>query len=49
MTLAIKGKIFIADSEFENRTLVIFPRGFEVPTLKIFKGEDEQFLEQMLT
>ncbi len=42
------GKILIADSEDENRTLVILPKGIEVPTLKIFKGEDEQVLEEML-
>ena len=45
MTLGVKGKIFIADAQHDNKTLVILPRGFELSTLKIFKGEDEQFLE----
>lgn len=45
MTIGIKGKIFISDAEFENKTLVVYPRGLELSTLKIFKGEDEQFLE----
>lgn len=41
MTLSIKGKIFIADAKFDNRTLVILPRGFELSTLKIYKGDEE--------
>lgn len=45
MTVGIKGKMFIADAEFDNRTLVILPRGFELTNLKIFKGDEEQFLE----
>lgn len=48
MTLSIKGKIFIADAQYDNRTLVVMPRGFELSQLKIFKGDEEQFLEQML-
>jgi len=48
MTLGLKGKIFVADAEFDNRTLVILPRGIELSNLKIFKGDEEQFLEQML-
>jgi hypothetical protein len=48
MTLGLKGKLFIADANFDNKTLVVLPRGLELSTLKIFKGEDEQFLEQML-
>ena len=48
MTLALKGKIFIMDPESQNKTLVILPKSFDLTTLKIYKGEDEQFLEQML-
>jgi hypothetical protein len=45
MTLSMKGKIFIADAQHDNRTLVVMPRGFELSQLKIFKGDEEQFLE----
>lgn len=45
MTLGLKGKIFVADAEFDNRTLVVLPRGVELTNLKIFKGDEEQFLE----
>jgi hypothetical protein len=45
MTIGMKGKIFISDAEFENKTLVVYPRGLELSTLKIFKGDEEQFLE----
>lgn len=48
MTIALKGKIFIMDPDQQNRTLVILPKSFDLTSLKIFKGEDEQFLEQML-
>lgn len=48
LTLALKGKIFVADAEFDNRTLVFLPRGIELSNLKIFKDDEEQFLEQML-
>lgn len=45
MTLGMKGKIFVADAEYDNRTLVILPRGIDMTNLKIFKGDEEQFLE----
>lgn len=48
MTLSLKGKLFVADAQFDNRTLVILPRGIELSNLKIFKEDEEQFLEQML-
>lgn len=48
LTVALKGKIFTADDEHENRTLVVMPRGIELTNLKIFKGDEEQFLEQTL-
>lgn len=48
MTFGMKGKLFISDAEFDNKTLVVYPRGLELSTLKIFKGDEEQFLEQML-
>jgi hypothetical protein len=41
LTLGLKGKLFVADSEFENRTLVLLPRGVELSNLKIFKGDEE--------
>lgn len=48
MTLALKGKLFITDADNENKTLVVLPRSVDLSALKILKGEDEQFLEQML-
>lgn len=48
LTLSLKGKIFVADADFDNRTLVFLPRGIQLANLKIFKGDEEQFLEQML-
>lgn len=41
MTIGMKGKIFISDAEFDNKTLVVYPRGLELSTLKIFKGDEE--------
>ncbi len=41
MTFGIKGKIFISDAEHENKTLVVYPRAFDLSTLKIFKGDEE--------
>jgi hypothetical protein len=40
--------MFVADPTFENRTFVILPKGVQLSTLKILKGDQEQFLEQML-
>lgn len=48
MQLALKGKMFIADEKHDNRTFVVIPKGVSLPTLKIMKGGEEQFLEQML-
>jgi len=48
MTISLKGKMFTTDDDFDNRTFVILPRGLELSNLKIFKGDEEQFLEQML-
>lgn len=48
MQIALKGKMFIADEKHENRTFVVIPKGVQLPTLKIMKGGEEQFLEQML-
>lgn len=47
-TFSLKGKIFVSDAQHENKTLVVYPRGFELSTLKIYKGDEEQFLEQMV-
>ena len=48
MTLALKGKLFVVDADNENKTLIILPRSLDLSTLKIYKGDEEQFLEQML-
>lgn len=48
LQMALKGKMFVADEKFDNRTFVVIPKGIQIPTLKIMKGEEEQFLEQML-
>ena len=48
VTLQLRGKMFIADDQFENRTFVILPKGVQMPTIKVFKEGQEQFLEQML-
>ena len=44
-TVALKGKAFILDHDLENRTLVIVQKSLDVSNLKIYKGDDEQFLE----
>jgi hypothetical protein len=41
MTISLKGKVFTTDDNFDNRTLVIMPRGLELSNLKIFKGDEE--------
>lgn len=48
MTLSLKGKMFVADAKFDNRTFVVLPKGIYLSTLKIMKDDQEQFLEQML-
>jgi hypothetical protein len=47
-TIKFKGKMFVADAKFDNRTFVILPKGLQIAQLKVLKGEEEQFLEQML-
>lgn len=32
-----------------NRSLSLMPKGIEVTTFKVYKGDDEMFLEQILT
>jgi len=44
----LKGKMFVADPKEDNRTFVILPKGIQLATLKVLKGDQEQFLEQML-
>jgi hypothetical protein len=47
--LALKGKIFVADAQFDNRTLVILPKAALMPIFKVLNAAgEEQFLEQML-
>ena len=48
MTFALKGKMFIMNPEDNNRTLIIMQKSIDMTELKIYKGDDEQFLEQML-
>lgn len=40
--------MFVADAKHENRTFVVLPKGVNLASLKILKGDTEQFLEQML-
>lgn len=47
-SLQLKGKMFVADPKEDNRTFVILPKGIQLATLKVLKGDQEQFLEQML-
>lgn len=44
-TVALKGKAFIMNPELENRTLVIVQKSLDLSNLKIYKDDDEQFLE----
>jgi hypothetical protein len=47
--LALKGKMFVADAQFDNRTLVILPKALVMPVFKVLNSaSEEQFLEQML-
>jgi len=47
--LALKGKMFVADAQFENRTFVLLPKALQMPIFKVMnKDGEEQFLEQML-
>jgi hypothetical protein len=45
----LKGKMFIADAQHDNRTLVVMPKSFQMPVFKVLNSQqEEQFLEQML-
>lgn len=47
--LALKGKMFVADAQFDNRTFVVLPKSISMPAFKVKNAQDEeQFLEQML-
>ena len=47
--LALKGKMFVADAQFENRTFVVLPKAVQMPVFKVMNSQgEEQFLEQML-
>ena len=49
LTLQLRGKVFVADAQFDNRTLVILPKSISMPNFKVLNSEgEEQFLEQML-
>ena len=45
----LKGKMFIADAQHDNRTLVVMPKSLQMPIFKVLNNQgEEQFLEQML-
>jgi hypothetical protein len=47
--LALKGKMFVADAQHENRTFVVLPKSLQMPVFKVMNSAgEEQFLEQML-
>ena len=47
--LALKGKMFVADAQHDNRTFVLLPKALVMPVFKVLNSQgDEQFLEQML-
>ena len=48
MSFALKGKMFVMNPHHDNRTLVVLAKSLDLANLKIYRGEDEQFLEQML-
>lgn len=46
---ALKGKMFVADPQFDNRTFVILPKSLQMPIFKVMNSQqEEQYLEQML-
>lgn len=49
VTLQLKGKMFVADPEYDNRTFVVLPKNVQMTNFKVLsKDGEEQFLEQML-
>ena len=47
--LALKGKMFVADAQHDNRTFVVLPKSLTMPVFKVMNSAgEEQFLEQML-
>lgn len=48
VTATVKGKISVNDTDPENKVINFIPRGLELSTFKIYKDEEEMFLEQML-
>lgn len=46
-TFTLKCKVAINETE-TNKTLGIFPKVLELSMFRMFKGEEEMFLEQML-
>lgn len=46
---ALKGKMFVADAQHDNRTFVMLPKSLTMPVFKVMNSAgEEQFLEQML-
>lgn len=48
-TLTLKGKFFVKSPGLENKTLIFHPEGISLTTYKVFKQDEEQFVEQMVT
>lgn len=40
--LALKGKIFVADAQFDNRTLVLLPKSIVMPIFKVLNSAGEE-------
>ncbi len=36
---ALKGKMFVADAQFDNRTFVILPKGIQMSTFKVLNSQ----------
>lgn len=47
-TLQFKAKLYVNETG-GNKTLTVLPKGVEIQTFKIYKGDEEMFLEQILT
>jgi hypothetical protein len=47
-TVELKGKIVVKSPGLENKTLIFHPQGIAISSFKVFKQDEEQFLEQMV-
>lgn len=45
ITISAKAKLQINSTDPDNKTFNIIPRGLELSMFKIFKGDEEMFLE----